>query len=116
MDRYELGKIGEDAVALYLDRRGCKILDRNFRTRNGEIDIIFFDDGELVFGEVKTRSSTRFGLPSEAVDENKRNKIITVARQYISANIYEIDVIRFDVFEVFYERKKIKHIKNAYYS
>lgn len=114
MNRHEKGVIGEEAINEYLSRIDCNVVDRNFRTSDGEIDIIFFDNDVLVFGEVKSRMKTNFGLPCEAVDYRKRKKITYVAKQYICIkNIYNTNV-RFDVFEVYIEDKKIRHIKNAY--
>ena len=68
MNNYEIGMIGEEAVALYLERIGCRIVDRNYRTKRGEIYIIFVENKVLVCGEVKTRNSTYFGNPAQAVD------------------------------------------------
>lgn len=114
LSNYEIGKIGEDAVSLYLERTNHIVLERNYRNRFGEIDIIFVDGNTLVFGEVKTRTSNKFGEPREAVDKRKMNKILAVAKAYISnKRIVNVD-IRFDVFEVMYHQRKIKHIKDAY--
>ncbi|WP_101772764.1 YraN family protein [Peptostreptococcus faecalis] len=114
MNSHDIGKIGEDAVAIYIDKIGCSIIKRNFRTRNGEIDVIFRDGDIVVFGEVKTRRSNSYGMPCESVDLKKRNKIINVARQFFSVLGYSSQKIRFDVFEVYFNEKKIRHIKNAY--
>ncbi|WAW14120.1 YraN family protein [Peptostreptococcus equinus] len=114
MNRYELGKLGEEAVAIYLEKRGYHTLNRNFRIRNGEIDIIFTESNTLIFGEVKTRTNEKFGLPCQAVDIKKMNKIINVARYFIACNNIKDMNIRFDIFEVYYKERKIRHIKNAY--
>ena len=114
MNNYEIGMIGEEAVAIYLEKIGCRIIDRNYRTSRGEIDIIFIEDGFLVFGEVKTRKNTCFGSPAQAVDAKKMARIIGVAKNYICLNsLFEYGA-RFDVFEVYYNEKKIQHIRNAY--
>ena len=106
MNNYEIGMIGEEAVALYLERIGCRIVDRNYRTKRGEIDIIF--------GEVKTRNSTYFGNPAQAVDSKKMARIICLAKNYLSSKGSLDYPVRFDVFEVYFKEKKIKHIRNAY--
>ena len=106
MNNYEIGMIGEEAVALYLERIGCRIVDRNYRTRRGEVDIIFVENEFLVFGEVKTRNSTYFGNPAQAV--------ICLAKNYLSSKGSLDCPVRFDVFEVYFKEKKIKHIRNAY--
>lgn len=116
MNDYETGMLGEDAVAYYLDKIDCYILERNFRTRSGEIDIIFEESGYLVFGEVKTRKNLKCGRPLESVDHRKRLKIIHLAKEYIFKNGFDGSKIRFDVFEVFYYEKKIRHIRNAFFS
>lgn len=114
MNNYEIGMIGEEAVALYLGRIGCRILDRNYRTRRGEIDIIFVENEVLVFGEVKTRNSTYFGNPAQAVDSKKMARIICLAKNYLSSKGSLDYPVRFDVFEVYFKENKIKHIRNAY--
>jgi len=116
LNNCEIGKIGEDAVAYYLDNLGCRILDRNYRTERGEIDIIFMEDTCLVFGEVKTRNSVYYGRPCQAVDYKKRKKIINTAKNYILCQNIEHMDIRFDVFEVYFKSKKIVHIRGAYES
>ncbi|MCR4324789.1 MAG: YraN family protein [Candidatus Curtissbacteria bacterium] len=62
-----IGKIGEDAAVKFLQKNGYKIIEHNFRIRGGEIDIIAKDGKTLVYVEVKTRSTSAFGLPEEAV-------------------------------------------------
>ncbi|MEG0249878.1 MAG: YraN family protein [Peptostreptococcus sp.] len=116
MDDYEIGMLGEEAVACYLDRINCHILERNFRTRSGEIDIIFEESGCIVFGEVKTRRSFKYGRPLESVNHKKRLKIISLAKEYMFKYRLGESKIRFDVFEVFYYERKIRHIRNAFFS
>jgi UPF0102 protein CD1271 len=114
MNNYEIGMIGEEAVALYLERIGCRIVDRNYRTRRGEVDIIFVENEFLVFGEVKTRNSTYFGNPAQAVDSKNDARIICLANKSLSSKGSLDCPVRFDVFEVYFKEKKIKHIRNAY--
>ncbi|EAX48690.1 protein of unknown function UPF0102 [Thermosinus carboxydivorans Nor1] len=70
-----MGKMGENAAADYLARNGYKILMRNYRCRIGEIDIVAERQGTIVFVEVKTRSSEKFGFPAEAVNYRKQQKL-----------------------------------------
>ena len=70
----ETGKLGEDIAVHYLKQNGYVILDRNFECRQGEIDIITLDEKEIVFVEVKTRTSNKYGAPSEAVNKIKQKK------------------------------------------
>lgn len=102
MKRYNknLGDFGEAAAADYLCTDGYKILARNYRSKHGEIDIIALKDNVLSFIEVKTRSSDRYGIPSEAVDRKKRQHMLFVAEGYLSEKTYFGD-ISFDVIEVY---------------
>ena len=95
-----VGSCGEDAACEYLKAHGCEIVERNMRTRCGEIDIIARDGGCLVFVEVKTRGSDSFGTPAEAVTYYKRRNIIRAAELYLMKNPTDSD-IRFDVVEVY---------------
>lgn len=82
-----VGRWGEDAAACYLERSGYTILGRNIRTRYGEIDILArqHPDGELVFVEVKTRTSLNFGFPEEAVDSRKLEHMGLAADAYLES-------------------------------
>ena len=75
----DLGVNGENLAAQYLEANGWRILERNFRIRRAEIDLIAEREGMIVFVEVKTRLSNKFGRPAEAVDERKQRKIIMAA-------------------------------------
>ena len=101
MNNKKLGDRGESCAAEYLQRQGCRILMRNYRTKIGEIDLIAEDHGTLVFIEGKTRSSVRYGTPAEAVNYKKRQKIIQTAYWYLRAQHREDAVCRFDVLEVY---------------
>ena len=79
------GQYGEDIAAAFLKKKGYLIVERNFRKRFGEIDIIAEDGGTIVFAEVKTRSSDRFGSPFEAVDSRKQKKMSRVALASLSS-------------------------------
>lgn len=83
MDSLKLGSDGEKKGAAFLKKRGYRILCRNFRTRSGEIDIIAEKDREIVFIEVKTRSSARFGYPEEAVDARKVARLVKASGHYM---------------------------------
>ncbi|MDH3348458.1 MAG: YraN family protein [Desulfobulbaceae bacterium] len=95
-----LGQNGEDAAAAYLQKKGYKVLARNYRQRFGELDIIARDGEVLVFVEVKTRRSQRYGTPFEAVDRRKQRQLSKVALHYISRhNLYDQSA-RFDIVAV----------------
>ncbi|OGI23585.1 MAG: YraN family protein [Candidatus Melainabacteria bacterium RIFOXYA12_FULL_32_12] len=81
------GKIGEDIAAKYLEKRGFKIIEKNWRySRYGEIDIIATDQKTLVFIEVKTRSTVNYGHPVESITKSKIDKIRTLAGAYLNEN------------------------------
>nr|NJM04122.1 YraN family protein [Desulfobacula sp.] len=100
-DRKTLGRQGESAALEFLQARGFKILETNFRTRAAEIDIIAKDHETLCFIEVKTRSRMTKGLPKESVTPAKQNKIILGASFYLKKHRLLESRIRFDVIEVF---------------
>ncbi|HBI64666.1 MAG TPA: YraN family protein [Clostridiales bacterium] len=109
------GARGEQRAAEYLVRRGFRILCRNYRSKYGEIDLICADDSYLSFVEVKTRSSTKFGAPREAVTKSKQQKIILTAQCWLAENPTALQP-RFDVIEVFVTGSlcRINHIPNAF--
>lgn len=86
MNRIELGKWGEKKASVFLTKQGYFIVDRNFRCRFGEIDIVAIKDDFLCFAEVKTRTSVDFGLPCEAVNSRKRRHMKSVAQYYMLAH------------------------------
>lgn len=85
MDRRKLGEIGENMAADLLREKGYAILERNYRCKSGEIDIIAEKYGELCFVEVKTRQGFNYGRPCEAITEEKKKHIRRTAREYIDA-------------------------------
>ena len=114
METQLIGNFGEDAAAEYLSRNGYLILQRNFKCKTGEIDIIAVEDGCTVFVEVKTRKNSNYGYASEFVDFRKQEKIRKAAMYFIKS--YDAD-IRFDVIEVYHTGavvNKINHIKDAF--
>lgn len=116
MERISKGKKGEDAAASFLIKEGYKIVERNFRCPLGEIDIVAVDKGVLVFVEVKTRSSNKFGLPEEAVNRRKQHQMTKAAQLYISRKRLFNSPARFDVVAVILsgEKKEVRVIRNAF--
>jgi len=94
------GSQGENIAVSFLEDQGYTLLDRNYRQRFGEIDIVAEERGVLVFIEVKTRRSDRYGNPFEAVDVRKQRKLSRMAQEYISRNKMEHRAARFDVVAV----------------
>ncbi len=95
-----LGRKGEDLAAAFLQRQGYGILARNYRRRYGEIDIVAEEGDTLVFVEVKTRKSNRFGSAWEAVTRAKQRQISLVALDYITRHRLQKRNVRFDVVAV----------------
>lgn len=113
-----LGEIGEDLACDFLKRKDYTILKRNFKCRQGEIDIIGKDKkrNEIVFFEVKTRTNMQYGEASEAVNKMKRQHIYKAIEYYIYTHPFEKIPIRIDVIEVYFidNKFKINHIKQAF--
>lgn len=109
MHNIQLGKIGEEAAAYYLQQKGYRILKRNYRCKRGELDLIAVNSDAIHFVEVKTRESDSFGLPSESVTRQKQNRMKFAAGDYLSKQCGKKlpDNVQFDVIEI-----KIDHIEN----
>lgn len=112
----ETGKLGEDIAVHYLKQNGYVILDRNFECRQGEIDIIALDKKEIVFIEVKTRTSNKYGAPSEAVNKIKQKHMLQTIKYYLYIRNLSDEFIRIDVIEVYIKNNvyKVNHIKQAF--
>lgn len=105
------GDIGEQAAFDYLINSGYIILDRNFRTKYGEIDIIGKDNGYIAFVEVKSRHDFKMGFPCEAVNKSKQQRIARMALLYImKKKLYNYD-FRFDVVEIVMKEDEVKYLR-----
>ena len=115
MNKRKLGTIGEKIAILELEKKGYTIIEKNYLTLYGEIDIICTKGNMIIFVEVKLRKTLQKGYPREAVTFSKQKKIINTANYYISQNeIYNSD-FRFDVFEILIlNTMSINHIENAF--
>jgi putative endonuclease len=98
-----LGRDGEQAAVNYLESCGFRILDRNWRCADGEIDIVAVDRHTFVVCEVKTRTGTRYGTPLEAVGRAKRSRLRKLAVRWLTAHGVRFDQIRIDVVGLLYE-------------
>lgn len=113
VNKRQMGTSYEIKAEAYLMQNGYKILERNFRNRQGEIDIIAKDKEYICFIEVKYRTTNDFGNPLEAVDFRKQNQIRKVALYYLMKNkLSEWTPCRFDV--IAFEGEKMTHVKNAF--
>ncbi len=113
-----LGKAGEVLAVDFLKRKGYKILEQNYRTRWGEIDTIAQDESVLVFVEVKTRRSLKFGAPREAVGISKQHRMSKAALEYLQEKGLFDTACRFDVLAITLppatQQPQIEHIENAF--
>lgn len=108
MNKRKFGIIGEKIAQGYLLNKEYKILDTNFYTKRGEIDIVAQKDRCIVFVEVKTRSNFKYGTPAMAVNYTKKKHIKSAAKVFLQLNrLYGCDV-RFDVIEVLIKDGKCK--------
>jgi putative endonuclease len=98
--RRQLGIDGERAAERFLRRHGYSIVERNYRCRLGEVDLIALDRRTVVFVEVKTRRCTRFGSPFDDVDLRKQRQIVRAAECYLDAHRLHDREVRFDVVAV----------------
>jgi putative endonuclease len=110
-----LGKEGEDRAAHFLTKQGYRILERNYRTRSGEIDLIALHQGVVVFVEVKTRTSNAFGAPELAVTPAKQRRMVMAAFGYIKHRKLHQVPCRFDVVAISVSAEKgLELIQNAF--
>ncbi|GAB6180625.1 YraN family protein [Desulfotomaculum defluvii] len=120
LQRKALGKKGEEEACKFIHKLGYRLLERNYRCKLGELDIIAWDPiGMLVFLEVRSRSGNSFGIPEESINSTKKNKLRVLARYFLMARSEFTSVsCRFDIVAVHFNRdgevKKINHIKNAF--
>ncbi len=116
--RLTLGKMGEDAAAEYLSKLGFKIINRNFRCKLGELDIIAKHKDSLVFIEVRTVAVDAYIKPVESINFKKQKKIRQLAVLYLASQNLKNISVRFDVVAVTMMSdgiaKKIEHIPNAF--
>lgn len=114
--RQKFGKDSESVAVRHLKKNGYKILQQNYRTKIGEIDIIAKDKQTLVFVEVKARKSVHFGSPKWAVTPKKQRKISMVALYYLKATKQNNIKARFDVVAIssLKNNPRIEIIKNAF--
>ena len=119
--RQELGAKGEGLAREMLEGKGFHIIEKNYRCKVGEIDLICRRENLLVFCEVKSRTSFAFGIPAEAVTNKKIRHIRRVASWYLSQGmrlnrLYSDFDMRFDVVEVVFvgEQYEINHVENAF--
>lgn len=113
----QTGNIGEAFVYDFLKKKNFTILQTNYKNKIGEIDIIAMQNNVIVFVEVKTRSSFKFGLPREAINDYKQKKIVNTAACYLKQKgLYDKCLVRFDCIEIYdlNNNPHIEHIENIF--
>jgi putative endonuclease len=115
--RAALGAYGERVAVRVLTDQGLQVLDRNWRCRAGELDVVARDGAALVFCEVKTRAAAGFGHPVEAVTAVKRRRLRQLARAWLDAHDHHAPDLRFDVIGVLVPASgpaRVTHLRNAF--
>lgn len=112
MKRIAQGLRAERLACTFLQRRGLRLIERNYRCRRGEIDLIMQDDGQLVFVEVRYRQSQAYGGPLASVDHKKKGKLIACALHYLQASDLQGET-RFDVVGIAAD-DRIEWVQNAF--
>jgi len=110
--RKKLGNRGEKIAAKFLRKQGYQIIEKNYHSRLGEIDIVAKEDESIVFVEVKTRCSTDFGLPEEALSYDKRRRLSKLALGYLAHRRIKDINCRFDVVSILMDNKKVSKVKH----
>ena len=114
--RGEIGRRGEALAAELLRAKGLTIVERNFRCRAGEIDLVALDGRTLVFVEVRSRRGDRAGTPFESVDQRKQAQVTRVARHFVAARGLLDHDVRFDVVGIRFDQEPpaIEHLSAAF--
>lgn len=111
MNKADLGRLGENQAVLALKKQGYKILERNYRAgRWGEIDIIALHRGELVFAEVKTRASSVYGHPTDAITRHKFQAMLRAAQYYQLTHDHLPEPVRIDVVSISTSQGRIEEL------
>ncbi|SHH48582.1 putative endonuclease [Butyrivibrio fibrisolvens DSM 3071] len=119
MNKHEFGMQGEDIACKFIESHGGRIIERNFRFKGGEIDVIYKDGDYIVFGEIKYRSSSTFGMAEEAVGYRKQRTISRGCDFYLTKNkLDQFTPVRFDVIALNVDERqetvKVHYVKNAF--
>ena len=117
MSESALGRRGENLAARYLEHVGLVVLSRNWRCSEGELDLVLTDGRKLVVCEVKTRTSTNYGTPAEAVTDDKASRIRRLARRWLHTHRLAHCPLRFDIVSILWppnQNPQIRHLQGAF--
>jgi len=114
LQKVKSGREGEDIASLLLEENSLRILERNVRYPDGEIDIIADDHGTTVFVEVKRRKDATLGTPAEAVTPRKRERVIRAARRWLAAHPGRAGAVRFDVVAIRDDSPAVEWLRGAF--
>ncbi len=116
MKHLNTGKEGEEFAVRFLKKKGLRVIERNFRTPIGEIDIVAKDGKDIVIVEVKTRKGMQYGHPIEAVDQRKQHRLRRLAQLYLKIKGYQDVHVRFDVLGLVKKGNsfQVSYIKDAF--
>lgn len=116
MNNADLGKFGEQLACDFIRKKNYQIIDRNYRFKKNEIDIIAKKDNKLIIIEVKTRQTSEIGEPWQAVSKQKQKQVIKVANHYVQNNNIELET-RFDIISIIHNsfRTELIHMEEAFY-
>ncbi len=111
----QIGRNGEKQAATYLQEKGIEILEMNYHTPYGEIDIIGKQNGQILFFEIKTRTSQMFGYPEESITPKKKNALINSSMHYLQRHDLLDCIWRIDVIAILQEKGYLRYdwIENA---
>ena len=116
--KIKIGKFGQQLAAQFLLKKGYQLLASNYHCQAGELDLILIDNQQIVFVEVKTRLSTDFGLPEEAINQTKKEKLYQASLDYLEQEQINHDNWRIDCLAIEIDKHnkkaKIRHHKNIY--
>ena len=114
--RQVLGKEGEELAESYLTKKGYRLVERNYRCRGGEVDLIVLDRRVIVFVEVKARNDASFGSPLESVHPRKQQRMTRAALIFLSDHKLHHRDARFDVVGISFggDKPAVEHVQNAF--
>lgn len=113
----ELGRKGEERAVAYLEKKGHRIIEKNWSFSGYEIDIVSEHEEFIVFVEVKTRTSSQWGDPGDFIDEHRMRRMIRAASHYLKINRIDKPT-RFDIVAIIWNQRQfeLEHIEDAFYS